>query len=411
MLVKIAVDEVYCLLKLAIIFLLKMDDKLLERVLESKTFAQKEAQKGLLKFLFDASLQKKHLKEADIAIGFFNRAQFVPGDDTIVRVSVHKLRTQLEKYYADEGKKDKFILEIPRGSYLIAIKEKPRKLGAKKPLRNPVVWALAIIAAGSVLVNLYLFSTSQKARHYNNVIWGDYLKAQSPVFITLFNPFFFHVKQAGGKDWMVRDLEINSKDELAKAQQIHLQESKNDISELNYPYFSRNNLWPLPNLIGFFAKADKEVRLQTLSESNIDDIKNNDVIFIANINSFGWMDKFLSKSHISISAHPRSISYIQDERKKTLQVPEVVKGNYVDYAFIVKTAGPNNNLITLMGDFHATGLRGLTSFINNSKVWKVKSSEITKRYGAFPTYFEMLVKVTSYNYSDFDTELIYFKPL
>ena len=92
-------------------------------------------------------------------------------------------------------------------------------------------------------------------------------------------------------------------------------------------------------------------------------------------------------------------------------VPEYVKGKYEDYAFLVKLPGSNNNTITLMGDFHPSGLRGLSTFINNKKSLQELEQLSHKKYGHFPEYFEMLVKVTSYNYSDFDTKLVHFKSL
>ena len=37
--------------------------------------------------------------------------------------------------------------------------------------------------------------------------------------------------------------------------------------------------------------------------------------------------------------------------------------------------------------------------------------KVGEEYGKFPEFFEMVVKVTSYDYYDFKTELIWFKPL
>jgi hypothetical protein len=37
--------------------------------------------------------------------------------------------------------------------------------------------------------------------------------------------------------------------------------------------------------------------------------------------------------------------------------------------------------------------------------------EIVGSHEKFPEFFEMVVKVTSYNYSDFTTGVIYFNPL
>ena len=70
----------------------------LDKILNSKTFANKEVMKGLLDFLYKAAIEGKTLKEFDIALDYFKRRKdFLPGDDTIVRVNIFKLRSILEK--------------------------------------------------------------------------------------------------------------------------------------------------------------------------------------------------------------------------------------------------------------------------------------------------------------------------
>lgn len=395
-----------------------MEEKhFINKVLASKAFAQKEVLKGLLKFLYDASKRNENLKEIDIAIGFFKRGNdFIPGEDTIVRVTVYKLRALLEKYYSEEGKKDIEVIEIPKGNYSIVIKRKGKPISILKRKKGVFLKVLLIVLILSVAGNVWLIATkkSLSATIYNPV-WASYVKSGQPVFITLADPFFFRVNgsSAGNnKSLIVRDININSKEELEQNRPAGLQEKQSNITELNYPYFSRNNLWPLPDIISVFAKASVEVRLQTLSESNIDDIKNNNVICIGNINSFSWMNEFLEKTSIRLHSNPRTIKiFSQGKDSLTLSVPEQIKGSYIDYAFLVKMPGPNNNFITIMGDFHASGLRGLSSFLSKKASLEKLEKEIDDKYGDFPEYFEMVVKVTSYNYSDFNTQMIYFKPL
>jgi len=68
----------------------------LEKILNSHTFLNKEVQKNLLCFLYEASREGRNLKEIDIAFDFFKRGKtFLPGEDTIVRVSIYKLRALL----------------------------------------------------------------------------------------------------------------------------------------------------------------------------------------------------------------------------------------------------------------------------------------------------------------------------
>ena len=92
-------------------------------------------------------------------------------------------------------------------------------------------------------------------------------------------------------------------------------------------------------------------------------------------------------------------------------MPEFIKGYYVDYSFLIKIPGPNHNYIAMLGDFHASGNKGLAHFITNPASIKAFESQIKEKYGYFPDFFEMVVKVTSYDYYDFNTEVIYFKPL
>jgi len=390
-------------------------DQSVDKVLSSQTFANKEVLKGLLKFLYDQSKLQSVLKETDIAIGYFKRrTDFIPGDDTIVRVNVYKLRILLEKYYAEEGQKDEHIITIPKGSYSIYITGKAVLHATKRNRKRCVARLLPALLIISLLINLFLLVRPQHTRDsLNNPIFSSYARDARPVFITLGDPFFFRIKDQSstGGSLIVRDIGINSREELEQNRPHGREEVKSEISELNYPYFSRNNLWPLPGIIALFARGAVETRLQTLSESNIDDIKNNNVVFIANINSFGWMNKFMERTSYRLLLHPRRISIQTAKNNVVLSVPEFIKGSYNDYAFIVKIPGPNNNQITMMGDFHASGLRGLSGMISKKSSMEKLEAQVKKTYGHFPEYFEMLVKVTSYNYSDFDTRLIHFKSL
>jgi len=83
----------------------------------------------------------------------------------------------------------------------------------------------------------------------------------------------------------------------------------------------------------------------------------------------------------------------------------------MDYAFMVKVPGMNNTIISLLGDFHASGIKGLSNFITDETSISKLKKEIIEKHGKFPEFFEMVVKVTSYNRYDFKTELIYFNPL
>ena len=366
--------------------------------------------KGLLKYLCESSEKGHVLKEMDIAIDYFKRGNdFVPGDDTIVRVNIHKLRSLLDVYYQHEGKKDNLVIEIPKGAYTLKFAHKG-KHGNK---RNP--WALTIVGTlllVSVLANLFFLLRNTIVKPgTDNPVWTDYIESGRPVDIILGDPFFYRVNDSLPETIIVRNIRINSADELAEANKGLFPGKDSKIKPLDYPYFTTNNVRPLPDIIGIFTRAKTEIRLQALSEVSAEDIKRNNCIFLANINSFRYITKFLEQTSIRLQTNPRQIIVAQGADRLVFSVPEFIHGYYTDYAFMAKIPGPENNLLTIMGDFHGSGINGLTNFITRKPSLAAFEKKIKQDYGTFPKYFEMVVKVVSYNYSDFNTEVIYFKPI
>ena len=69
----------------------------------------------LFEYLVQASTRDRSPKEAEIAQDVFGRdSAFEPGQDALVRVHVHRLRTKLERFYADQPS-PALRLTIPKG--------------------------------------------------------------------------------------------------------------------------------------------------------------------------------------------------------------------------------------------------------------------------------------------------------
>jgi hypothetical protein len=380
----------------------------INRVIQSPAFSNKEVLRGLLLYLFDSWKKGIVLKEIDIAVDFFKRGKdFIPGDDTIVRVNIYKLRTLLDVYYKDEGKKDTVKIEIPKGSYSLNFTRHPanQTIVIKKHIKHRILYTICVI---SVLFNLYfILKCYSNKNQILNPVWNDYLISGHPVYVTLGNPYFFRMNDSV----ILRDITINSASDLQNSKLNSECLGSSKYSEIDYPYFSSSNVLPLTDIISYFAKAGVDTRLQALSEIKAEDVKLNNCIFIANVNSFGFISKFLDQTSIQLNTSPKQIVIGKNNNRQVLTVPEKVKGFYQDYAFIVKIPGPQQNTLTIMGDFHSSGIKGLTGFLCNQNLFSKFETDICKKYGAFPRYFEMVVKVSSYNYADFKTEVIFFNKL
>jgi hypothetical protein len=385
----------------------KRKNELLEQLIKSNTFSNKEVLKGLLDFIYRASKKGINLKEIDIAVGYFKRDNdFVPGDDTIVRVNIHKLRQLIEKYYSNEGKKDKIRLQVPKGSYTVVFSDESQfKTSLIKSNSETIILILLLLLTISVIINsVFTFNALERSNYAEHPIWSDYIINNKPICIILGDPFFFGLVDSTGKSHTYRDIEINSAEDLKQL-------PTGKTTKIDYPYFSKNSVLPLPDIISILSANNKIIQLQALSEVNVENFKNSNQVFIANINSFGYFKQFLEKSFIRIFTNPRKIGLIAKSDTMYFEVPEKVGDSYTDYALMVKIPGHNNNIITLIGDFHSSGNKGLSGFLLDKKQIKALEDFATEQYGAFPTYFEMIVKVSSYHHADVKTEVIYFNKL
>ena len=133
----------------------------LNRILTSKTFSQVERLKRFISFIVSETISGRSgdLKEYVIGVQVFGKeASFDPRTDPIVRVQARRLRTRLARYYRDEGNADELIIDLPKGGYAPAFRNRDETPVSKRSLtatlvgRNTVaVLPIADDSAGSSL--------------------------------------------------------------------------------------------------------------------------------------------------------------------------------------------------------------------------------------------------------------------
>lgn len=383
------------------------NDALIERILSSETFAGKTVLKSLLKHLHEDAKGGRTSSEAELAATVFSRKDFVPGDDTIVRVSMHKLRKELQHYFLSEGLGETTVVIIPKGNYSLQFLAQSK--GTTASIAHSK-WFLAGFTIPLFALGFYFFILRPKADH---PIFGEYLKGDLPVFITLGDPFFFRITNTENQKTLIaRDIEINSIEELRSDTGSVFHERPYEATPLEYAYFSQNNLWPLTDLISFFVLSGIKPEISPLSQLSAQDVRKNNHIVIGNINALGAFKDVLGQSSIRIETNPRKIKIEANGRDSlSFDISERLSGYYLDYAFLVKLPGPDHNLITIIADFHASGNKGLSQIVLNPEEMQKLEETVIDSLGHFPEYLEMLVEVKSLDYVDFQTKVIYFKEL
>jgi TolB-like protein/Tfp pilus assembly protein PilF len=92
----------------------------LERVLASAPFANSHRSQRFLRYVVESSLNDRDglLKEYAIAVDVFERdSSYDPAVDATVRVEAGRLRSRLRDYYADVGRNDPAVIDVPKGGY------------------------------------------------------------------------------------------------------------------------------------------------------------------------------------------------------------------------------------------------------------------------------------------------------
>lgn len=120
----------------------------LSRVAASGPFERSGQLQRLLRFVIEETLAGRggRLKEYVIGVEVFGRpASFDPHLDSLVRVEAHRLRVALETYYREEGRPDRLVIELRRGSYVPLFRRAaseadgagPAAGGTRAPLLEP----------------------------------------------------------------------------------------------------------------------------------------------------------------------------------------------------------------------------------------------------------------------------------
>src|SRR5579863_3981369 len=125
----------------------------LQRILESRAFRPTEVLKRLLEYLGHKELlgEAEDLKEYTVGIEAFGKPhEYDPKTDSSVRVQAGKLRQKLDEYYRTEGLADSVIVELPKGHFRLAFRERSPEIPAPAIAKlSRLPW---LVAAGAVLV-------------------------------------------------------------------------------------------------------------------------------------------------------------------------------------------------------------------------------------------------------------------
>jgi hypothetical protein len=231
------------------------------------------------------------IKEYQIATEVFGRsADFDPQLDSMVRVQAGRLRVKLSEYYAGDGAEDAIIVELPKGTYVLAfhhraaVISKPAAAGngttaghpgaeADVPRRNWIIAiaSLTFLLAVAAVVILSLMSNRNSAQagisHEADtqpagmrVFWNGFVSGQDEPWV-----IFSNAKFVGRPDSGLRYYDTGK--------------DQKNITIFDQ-YTGVGEVLAIHALDHLFDTFHRQIRVKRGSLFSLDDAKNNNLIFV-----------------------------------------------------------------------------------------------------------------------------------
>jgi len=263
-----------------------------EKLANSDVLHGSESLCRLLRYLAEQSLDRPgvHPKEYQIATEVFGRsADFDPQLDSTIRVQAGRLRSKLAAYYSSEGADDAFVIEMPKGSYLLnfhhraALPHRPRLIHTEEPEEpdrplprtSPSSWLVAAIlvvfllaaAEGIVIFLLTTRNAAQAGKPTQNDtalqvykrFWKPFLSGPEEPWVIFSNGAFVGRPETGMRYFNPasdsRDLILDHYTGVGEVLAVHA-------------------------LDHVFETMQRGIRVKRGSLFSLDDARNNDLVFV-----------------------------------------------------------------------------------------------------------------------------------
>ncbi|MFK7901159.1 MAG: hypothetical protein AB8B61_10430 [Cyclobacteriaceae bacterium] len=375
-----------------------------EKINISKPFEKNKKLKGLLDYLISCTLKETIPKESTIAIEFFKKTntEIELHDTTFVRVAVSSIRKKLKEYYLTDGKNDKIILSIEKGSYEVIIEEKKNRLNKKsvKQLLTGLPYVLLVV----VTTYFLLSEKTDKPIAQSNLLTTSFSHNNKSTLVVFGDPFMYSRRDSiFKKDLFVRDYSVNSKEEFKKA----FQNTENIKATLiKDHHLQKLHALSIYNLSPILKQIDKPIFFRMGSDLTFNDLKEYNIIFIGIFKTMYELDRYFRVSNYRFIPRIKNgykTNYVKmTNGKDTLEIAGDAAKNHTDYGMLSRVNGIDDNKIIIISGFTDTSIERIAKEV----------SENNFIYDTLSSSFELLFEVTGYDRSGLtNSQIIDYKPI
>jgi hypothetical protein len=375
------------------------------RVRDSGLVGHSGRLRDLFDFLAARGPEGDPATQADIAETVFGQHQ-AEADDATARVYIHRLRKRLEQFYADRGDGDGRLV-IPPGAYALRFERGEAAAPGLAPRRRTRRW-LVPLAAVLALVTAFVAGRELSGAADEpavNAIWRPFVESDRPIMVVVGDYYIFgeidqtHPEQGR----LIRDFEINSPTDLARAQEADpARYGKSEDMGLNYlPVSSADALRALAPVL---AQARKPVSVIAASQLSSDVFRSYNIIYVGLFSGMGMLQEAnFADSHYAVGETFDELVDMESGRRyvsgEALSLPTT--RSYQDYGYVARFHQPGGALVAVLAGERDTGLRGVAPRVTGRDL----PASLAQR-AAGGQSFEALYQITGQQGADLGEKLV-----
>jgi len=397
---------------------------LLQRVVQSPSFAKSEKLARFLTFVCEMTLKgrEREINEQKIGQAVFGRSRDYDSTvDGIVRTQASRVRQRLEQYFEHEGSFEPVRIVIPRGGYVPVFEPRavpqpdaasvpepePLEPQPPRPPARPLAWRLlpwalsAALAAGlifAILVQQGIITISAKGGPAAHPLWGQILIPGQPTTLIAADSGLVLYQQRLGKpvnlDGYLRG--DYSRDSQSNQPQQDPQALITDQQYGRLRYTSVVDLEIAASLTQMATESHATIPIRYARDIRPNDLKTGNIILLGAAEANPWVELFERnmnyRFHDDFEHHIFSV-YDQTTKKWWHSAPNDPDHHvYGVVAYLPNLSGQGNALI-LEGTSMA-GTEAAWDFASDDAQLRPFLSTIRRRDGTIP-HFEVLLENTN----------------
>jgi len=397
---------------------------LVQRIINSGVLGRSRTYAEILTYLAECVINGNNPKEMAIAIDVLGRdADFDVGKDSIVRVHIYHLRNKLKAYFDKYGKQEKYLLDIPKGQYIltaIPVDEVPAEakgLTGRPLKREAATQWLAAVAILLLLLNLFFqFDQNEPQAESTSAFttlspWKNMFDDEAPILILIGDYYIFgELNERGDVIRMIREFDVNSPEELTFLQEMGVAGTEKYF-DLNLNYIPSSTAYAVTQVMKILLQGvnPDRINIKMISEYTTADLANSHIVYLGYLSGLNSLYNLMfAGSGLTIGSTYDELSNLETGEYYVSSSGLSGADSYKDYSMLATFPSSNGYQVTMVAGMRDESLINIAQQVGNETVLTNIQSSLSS--SASENSFEALFEVVGFDNTNFNSELVYIQP-